>query len=161
LENTIVKAELNDKPILQRLLELYAYDFSEFDNADLNIHGEYGYPRLDYYWNETDRYAYLLKTDNNISGFSMIRTEYYNNTNTFSMAEFFILKKYRFKGIGKYFALNNFKMHLGDWEVPVMKSNLIALKFWENILKEKTNNKYEISKKDNWDGPVFKFKINE
>jgi len=58
------------------------------------------------------------------------------------MAEFFILKKYRLKGIGKYFAFKNFEMHLGDWEVPVMKSNLIALKFWKNIIREKTNNKY-------------------
>ena len=33
-------------------MELYRYDFSEFDGADVGSHGEYGYRYLDHYWAE-------------------------------------------------------------------------------------------------------------
>ena len=39
--------------MLRRLIELYRYDFSEFDQADLGPHGDYGYRYLDHYWSES------------------------------------------------------------------------------------------------------------
>ena len=44
------QASLEDKTILRNLMELYAYDFSEFDHCDVDAHGLFGYNRLDHYW---------------------------------------------------------------------------------------------------------------
>lgn len=35
----IVEATIEDKPVLRRLLELYLYDFSQFDGSDVDEHG--------------------------------------------------------------------------------------------------------------------------
>jgi len=52
----VQQASLEDKSILRNLLELYAYDFTEYDQLDLDAHGLYGYHRLDHYWTEPGRY---------------------------------------------------------------------------------------------------------
>src|SRR2546428_3149200 len=56
---SLVAAPENARPVLRRLVELYLYDFSEFDGADVGPHGEYGYRYLDHYWTDPDRHAFL------------------------------------------------------------------------------------------------------
>jgi hypothetical protein len=42
----VTQASIDEKPILKRLIELYAYDFSEYENSDVDPHGCFGYPFL-------------------------------------------------------------------------------------------------------------------
>ena len=42
----IQPARYEEKHLLKKMLELYAYDCSEFEDADLNEFGEYGYRYL-------------------------------------------------------------------------------------------------------------------
>ena len=37
----VVEALDDDRTVVRRLLQLYHYDFSEFDGSDVNPHGEY------------------------------------------------------------------------------------------------------------------------
>ena len=37
----VVEALEDDRTVIRRLLQLYHYDFSEFDGSDVNPHGEY------------------------------------------------------------------------------------------------------------------------
>ena len=53
-------AQVEDKTILRHLLELYAYDFSEYDGADVDAHGVYGHERLDHYWTDEGRCAFSI-----------------------------------------------------------------------------------------------------
>ena len=48
----VVKATIEQKPVLANLLELYAYDFTEFCDFDIGDDGFYGYERLPLYWTE-------------------------------------------------------------------------------------------------------------
>jgi hypothetical protein len=57
----IQQAFLEDKTILRNLLELYVYDFSEFDQSDVDVHGLYGYERLDHYWTEPERHPFIIR----------------------------------------------------------------------------------------------------
>lgn len=36
-------ASIDDKPLIQRMMELYQYDLSEFENTDLDSHACFGY----------------------------------------------------------------------------------------------------------------------
>ncbi len=63
-----------EKSVLRNLLELYNYDFSEFDHADLDAHGFYGYGRLDHYWTEPGRYRFLVRVDGKLAGLVLLRT---------------------------------------------------------------------------------------
>ena len=84
-----------DRPVLRHLLELYRYDFSEFDDADVGAHGEFGYRYLDHYWTDPERRPLLFRTAGRWSGFALVRTGDPND-----MAEFFVLRKYRRTGVG-------------------------------------------------------------
>ena len=41
----LIKATIEQKPLLANLLELYAYDFTEFCDFDIGDDGFYGYER--------------------------------------------------------------------------------------------------------------------
>ena len=47
--------KLEEREILSNLLEKYDYEFSQYDNRDVNKLGLYGYQYLDYYWTEKNR----------------------------------------------------------------------------------------------------------
>ena len=59
----LMKVKEEQKSILAHLIELYEYDFSEFEDNDVNAYGLYGYSYLDYYWTEAGRYAYFIQVD--------------------------------------------------------------------------------------------------
>lgn len=71
---TVEHASESAKPVVRRLLELNAHDFSEFDGRDVSEHGEFGYRYLDHYWSEPEgRRALLIRCDNTIAGVALVR----------------------------------------------------------------------------------------
>jgi predicted acetyltransferase len=75
----------------------------------------------------------------------------------YTISEFFIMHKYRHKGIGKYvvkYILNKYK---GKWQLNYHPKNEISKNFWIKIINEYTKGKYEIKKDPEWkyeDGTV-------
>lgn len=53
------------------------------------------------------------------------------------------MKKYRHKGIGKEAAVKVFNLFPGSWEISQWTNNLPAQQFWEKVVAEYTNNKYD------------------
>lgn len=133
LELELVTKE--QKGILAHLLELYQYDFSEYDSMDVNPCGLYGYPYLDYYWTEQNRFAYFIKVDGKLAGFAMVCGHCYvsRDNHTLFMAEFFVMKKYRKLGIGKSAACKVLRRHPGRWELTVHPNNTGAHVFWKKV----------------------------
>lgn len=125
VEFTLVRATDDDRPVLRRLMELYRYDFSQFDRADVDAHGEYGYRCLDHYWTEPQREAFLFQVDGRWAGFRLVRAE-----ERFDMSEFFVLRKYRRQGIGRSAAAQLFERFPGPWKVRQQKTNPAATAFW-------------------------------
>ena len=154
---TVNKATVNDKSIIARLLQLYMHDFSEFTLDDINDNGEYNYNRLDCYWIEKDRYPFLIKTDGILSGFALIRSEIIDTEEVHSIAEYFILRKYRNQGIGRQVALMLFEMFKGKWKIPVLRCNSVGLQFWEKVIKDYTKDNYRELDKPEWPGPIYEF----
>ncbi len=163
----ICTVKYEDKQVLANLLELYNYDFTEFDPEDVNEHGLYGYKFLDNYWTEEERYPYIIRVDDKIAGFALVSkvcaesklsdeskfsAEMYH-----SMCEFFILKKYRHNGIGLYAAHKLFDMHRGEWQVAQIEENKPAQYFWRKVISEYTSGSYEEIRKEDWPGPVQRF----
>ena len=137
----IIKASEEEKEIMEMLMQFYFYDFSEYTNDDINNDGRYEeYPYLALYWKEKkSRFPYLVKVNGNHAGFVLVRChDVHNETTTFSIAEFFIMKKYRRMGIGKQVAWQIFDWHQGKWEVTQMKKNKLAQAFWLNIINAYT-----------------------
>ena len=125
----VLEAQLDDKAVIRRLLELYQHDFSELDGADVDDHGSYGYPYLDHYWTEDSRRPFLLRVDGHWAGFALIALGDPND-----VREFFVLRKYRRRGIGQDAARFLFERFPGAWQVRQIAENVAATKFWRRAI---------------------------
>ena len=143
IEIVLVKEE--EKSVLSHLMELYQYDFSDFEGTDVNQYGLYGYTYFDHYWTETKRFPYFFKVDGKLAGFVLVCDYCYvrKDEDALFMAEFFVMKKYRLKGIGKTAAMTVFKNHPGKWELTVHPKNPTSQLFWQRVIKE-TCSYYEV-----------------
>ena len=144
----VVEAAIADKAVLSRLLELYQHDFSELDGADVDAHGLYGYRYLDHYWTEPDRRPFLFRVDGQWAGFALVRAGAPHD-----MAEFFVMRKYRRRGVGKDAARALFSRFPGAWQVRQMSQNRAATTFWRDAIPVA----FEDSTND--EGPVQRFTI--
>ena len=95
----LLPASPEHRHIIQNLVQFYIYDFSPYVDYDVEENGLFkNYPGLEDYWTDkTNRFPYIIKSHDKYIGFVLVRSE----TTQFSIAEFFIMKKYRRKGIGK------------------------------------------------------------
>ena len=93
MEFKLIEATIRHKPILENLLELYAYDLADSAKFDLGDNGYYGYKDLPLYFKEDNRYPYILYIEKKIAGFVFIHKLI--DDEIFDMAEFFIMRKYR------------------------------------------------------------------
>ena len=92
------------KSVFIQMLELYNYDFSEFSNDDINEYGYFGYEHIDDYWNEEGRHPFFIKVNGKLAGLVLVRSccEHNNLPNPHNIAEFFVMKKYRQRGVDRY-----------------------------------------------------------
>jgi len=132
----VLPALREQKPVLANLLELYAYDFSEFIDLKLGADGRFGYKRLPLYWEDSNRYPFIVMVDDCLAGFVFVHrgSAISDNENVWDMSEFFILRGYRRRGIGMKVAHEIWKSFPGQWEVRVMDQNQKAREFWQKTI---------------------------
>ena len=135
---------IEQKSVLIQMMELFNYDFSEFSDKDINEYGYFGYPYIDDYWNEKGRHPFFIRVNDKLAGLVLVRScsEYNDLSDPHNIAEFFVMKKYRRKGVGRAAAMKIFDMFSGSWEIAQWKNNLPAQSFWKQVINEYTNGKY-------------------
>ena len=138
----VIPALITDKSLIQRMMELFRHDLSEFEGSDIDEHGYFGYPYLDYYWVEADRSPFIVRVDRQLAGFVLINRHTYFPDNQCSVAEFFILRKYRRLGIGRYVAFDVFDRFCSRWEISQIVANVTAERFWGNTIGAYTTGNY-------------------
>ncbi len=163
----VVEAKREDEPVMRNLMQLYQYDFSEIygpesNEYDVNAHGLYDEFYLDLYWIEPGRYPFLVKVDGHWAGLALVRRHSVlgrDEAETFDMAEFFVMRKYRRRGIGQYVARWLFDRFAGRWEVAEVAPNTAAQAFWRRVIGEYTGGRYEeyILDDERWQGPIQVF----
>lgn len=119
----------SDQPLLDRMMQLYLYDFSETTGYDLGADGRYEYAWLPSYATDVDRHAFLARADGHLAGFALVR-----EGEETEMAEFFVARKYRRSGLGTTLARDVFARFPGPWRVKQLKTNLTAICFWQSAI---------------------------
>ena len=157
MEIEIRKVVTEDKLVLAKLFQFYAYDFSEFVAMDLNPHGEYTFNKLDSYFVAENRIPFFLTVEQKITGFVLVDRETVAGSAISSIAEFFIMRKYRQRQMGKTVAGMVFRMFPGRWQVSVRDYNPPALAFWAKVIDQYTGSNFELIQRENWDGPTYQF----
>ena len=139
------KVELEDREILANLFEKYEYEFTQYNGEGVNKLGLIGYPYLDFYWTDDDRWAYFIDVDDNLAGFVLVfnyREEGDPETD-YQIAEFFVIYKYRRSGVGKQAFFQALDKHRGRWGLGTHPKNVAAVNFWKNSINEYTKGQYE------------------
>ncbi|MBU0510530.1 MAG: GNAT family N-acetyltransferase [Chloroflexi bacterium] len=161
MEIELIEVKETDKSVLRQLIELYAYDFSEYDQADVNEHGFYGYKYFDHYWTEEARHPFFIKVDEKLAGFVLINDYCYvlKDIGAKSIAEFFVMRKYRRKGVGRAVAFQVFDKFPGKWEVIQHEDNKPSKHFWEELIGEYTTKNFKIEEVETelWKGQALVF----
>lgn len=148
----LLKASKEHTTVLQHLMQFYIYDFSIYTNHDVGQNGLFApYPDLESYLDGREgnnKFPYVIKMGETYIGFVLVKFNETENRSYFSIAEFFILRKYRRKGAGKAIALQIFTLYKGWWEIYQMDSNKVAQLFWTKVIEEFTNGNFKQRSED-------------
>lgn len=157
-EIEITRASLEDRLPVFRMLELYQHDLSDIWDQDLDVHGEYGY-ELDRFWDGKEAWPYVFRVAGGLAGFALVDKRVLIAGDDFWLDQFFVLKKYRRRGVGGRAAAAVFNQHTGRWQVGQMHANTAALTFWRHVIASYTGDEYTEEQVDLgwWQGHVQRF----
>ena len=71
-----------------------------------------------------------------LAGFVLMKrgSDVTGNTQVWDIAEFFVVRAYRRRGVGTQIAHDIWKRFPGAWEIRVMQANVAALNFWARAI---------------------------
>ena len=149
MEPTLVLVKARQKMILEKMLMKYQLELTGKENPEK-------YKHLGSYWEKKNRKPYFIAINTTIVGFVLLNNHTLVQKDGYNVAEFYIKKAYRNKGIGKKAVYVLFNLFPGRWEIRQLDNNITGQKFWNNVVDKYTNHNYkEISfENEKWRGIV-------
>lgn len=132
-------ADESQKAIFEGLGQFYYYDLAQVSKLLRQPFrlGRYDpIPYLDNYWQEANRWPYLIFIENIAVGFALVHDFTLDETCDWKLSEFFVMGTCRRRGIGNTAAEALFSLHTGRWEISVLKDNKPAQLFWSKLSHE-------------------------
>lgn len=128
---------VDTSPTLLNLFELYAYDFSEHVPLPIKASGRFELTLADAWWTREDHFAYFIQLRGELAGFALVRagSRVTSASEVMDVAEFFVLRGMRGRGIGRSAAHALFRAFPGAWEVRVRRTNVAAMQFWSGAVE--------------------------
>ena len=168
VEVCVTPAHPSDSQLLEGLLQFYLYDFSEQETAesdalDFDERGGYGpiVPPAEY-WTDPDWHAYLIRLGEKTAGFAFINTRSHRGGRVqHNMAEFFVARKFRRRGVAKEAVRQILALLPGSWEVAVKEHNAAAKAFWPPAVSAAGVTDLTVVEGDgeHWRGPIWTFSV--
>ena len=141
MEIAVLVAGEDQRPVLARLMQLYIHDLSRFDGDEVGEDGLFDLgDYFDLYWVEAERYPFLIWVDGGPAGFVLVREL---GEGRHSIAEFFVLRRYRRSGVGRVAAVILFDLFKGDWVVAQLAEHKGAQQFWRGVIGGYTGGRFE------------------
>jgi predicted acetyltransferase len=163
---SVVRASAADHAVLVRMLADYLRELVAFEDPQSPSSGEpgednYDYSFLESYWHDKRRLAFLIHPETSGPlGFTLVNDWSASGLAVdWSIAEFFIERRHRRRGIGRRVAVRIFEDLPGSWEVPVLKRNVSAQAFWRSTIAAFLGTAPIELQGDGerWDGPILRF----
>lgn len=161
MQAELVPVDVSRAPVLERLMQLYCYDFSESLGLDVDDEGLFAAPDVRRFVGVPGRHPFLVRAGGRIAGFAIVAeaSRFGNLDAPRDVAEFFILRKHRGAGLGRAVAETLFSRFRGRWEVRQVAKNTAATAFWRRVIGRYTAGAFEetLSDDERWRGPVQRF----
>lgn len=119
-----------DKPVVERLLQLYEYDYSEYGEVDIDPHGVFPTCEVESIW-RPGYHVFLIMVGGNRAGFAFVThgPALLDTGETNLVDEFFVMRKYRRRGVGEHVAHALFGRFPGRWGACQLRQNVAAQAF--------------------------------
>jgi predicted acetyltransferase len=161
MDTTVSPASAADESVLRNLAQLYAYDFAEVMGWDIPDSGRFPDAIVDGCFDGGQRHPFLLRAGGRLAGFAIVdtRSRLSGEEGVFDMAEFFVARTVRRRGVGSAAARALFDRFGGRWEVRQTPRNAAALAFWRRVIGEYTGGAFNevFHRSAAWEGPVQSF----
>jgi len=157
---SVRRATPADRLPLQRMLELYQHDLSDIWDQDLDLHGVFGYA-LDRYWQDPACTPHVFTVAGSYAGFALVDASVKLPGGEHWMDQFFVMKKYRRRGVGRAAAAAVLAAHPGRWQVGQMALNTAAQAFWRRTIEGCTGGRFseQVLASGWWQGLVLSFEM--
>ncbi len=123
----------HDRPLIERLWQLYSHDMSEVRQTLPNAEGLFKPGRLPTYFGDPDRCGYLISCDDAPVGFAFIEGL---TDDTRMIGDFFVARGVRRQGIASRVAKDLFTRYPGRWEIGFQEGNPGAPEFWRRVVSD-------------------------
>jgi predicted acetyltransferase len=144
----------DERPVLENLVQLYCHDWSDLVPLEIGPDGRFHAIPLDPYWTDDWRHPLLVRLGETIAGFALIdeKSRLTGDPGVHVMAEFFVLRAHRRRGVGLAAAFAAFDRFKGPWEIRQREENPAATTFWRRAVGEYTRGNY---REVRWEGPAW------
>lgn len=163
----IMRAGDDQRDVIARLMQFYIYDFTELlapaKIPELLESGGFDtYPGLDAYWSEPNHSAWVIQADEKLAGFALLNERtHLGRPVDFNMAEFFVARPFRRRGVARAASHQLLRRHSGSWEVAIGAYNKPAQDFWPRAITAANVSELEMLEGDGvaWTGTIFRFRV--
>jgi predicted acetyltransferase len=144
------------------MLELYQHDLSDLWDQDVDSEGRFGYA-LDRYLQRDASWPYVFRVGGHAAGFALVDTRVRLPGGQYWMDQFFVMKKYRSRGIGAACAAQVMRRHPGAWQVGQMPGNDRARAFWLRVVDQAAPGRYTETRLTSgpWQGTIQSLQVGD
>jgi predicted acetyltransferase len=136
-----------DREWLANVYPFYLHDLSEFDDGyyHLDQRGRWSPDHLPSWLESDGDHPLILVEAGRRVGFALVNrapSQHVGPGLDFRMAEFFVLRAHRGRGIGRRAVFALFDRFQGKWEIFELPRNTAAIRFWRRVIGEYSSGRF-------------------
>jgi predicted acetyltransferase len=133
----LIKATIEDKPLLKNLYSYYLHDLSAYsESLKPNEEGAFEFDSFDMLWETEGINPYLLHVEDEFIGFLMVLESPFTEKVDFVINDFFIYNGFRGKGLAEEAVGILFQEKQGSYYISQLMKNSRAVRFWKKIYEQ-------------------------
>jgi predicted acetyltransferase len=157
----------SERRLIECLMQFYIYEFTWIEpscSIQMRCDDQDCYPPfadLDRYWRTEGFHPLLIRVEGRLAGFALINTHSRHGEKVeLNMAEFFIAREHRGRGVATEAVRLILAQYPGRWEIAVAEHNVAAKMFWSRTLAAAPNVGRLVRLEGDskrWRGPIWSF----
>jgi predicted acetyltransferase len=162
---SVSEASTSERRLIECLMQFYIYEFM-WPSSSIHIECDDQnrcppFADLNRYWRIEGFHPLLIRVEGRLAGFALINTHSRHGEKIeLNMAEFFIAREHRGRGVATEAVRLILAQYPGRWEIAVAEHNVAAKMFWSRTLAATPNVGRLVRLEGDgkrWRGPIWSF----